>query len=40
MWLRCVTDFVYLIVILFNYTVFNCLYIPGSVLIVQVPDDS
>ena len=40
MWLRGVTDFVYLIVILFNYIVFNCLYIPGSVLIVRVPDDS
>lgn len=40
MWLLCVTDFVYLIVILFNYIVFNCLYIPGSVFIVRVPDDS
>jgi hypothetical protein len=40
MWLLCVTDSVYLIVILFNYIVFNCLGIPGSVFIVQVPDDS
>lgn len=39
-WLLCVTALVYLIVILFNYIGFNCLYIPGSVFVVQVPDDS